>query len=543
MLRSFWQRMAVRRKAGYPVWLLTALLISAVVLLPVALVLVRLFATEGPAWAGLRDNVLSDYIANTTMVGLAGFTLALVFGISGAWLVSIYRFPFSGFLGRALYLPLAIPTYIVAYSYADIFGYGGWFEQLQVWLSGTDNPWRPDVKNAYMLSLLYALVLFPYVFIPCKMVFGSRLASYYEAAISLGMKPWQVFFKIMLPLARPAAMGGGFLVLMEILNDYGAAKYFGITTLTTGIFGAWFAKGDLSTAVRFAAMLVFGVLLLISLERQMRGHAAFHEKNTGRSVTPVHLSGPSGLWAFLWCALLFFFGFGMVAAQLIGRAWSAAERFPWSGFGTAALHSFALAGIGALLIVVLSGLVTYTVRIHPGRFTQWIQRSAAVGYVLPGAVIAVGVLALSTGLDASLRALNPNSLLFTGSLGILMLAYVSRFFAVGLKQLEPAFERIPRSRDEAGRALGKSPGYILTRLHLPLMPRHLAAVGILVFIDLLKELPLTLILRPFNFHTLATRTFAFADNEMLHLASVPALFIVGCGMLPLLLSSALQVKK
>jgi len=532
-----------KRKAAYPAWFLAALLIAGVVLLPVALVLLHLMDPEGPAWAGLRDTVLADYVTNTVTVGLGGFALSLVFGISSAWLVSVYRFPLSRFFGHALYLPLAIPTYIVAYAYSDVFGYGGPFEAVQGLFMAPDSIWRPDIKNPFALTVLYALVLFPYVFIPCKMVFGSRLGSYYEAAMSLGMKPARVFFSVMLPLARPAAVGGGFLVLMEILNDFGGAKYFGVTTLTTGIFGAWFSKGDLGTAVRFAAMLVFGVLLLIWLERKMRGRAAYTEKNTGTPITPTRLVGAARWLAFGWCALLFFFGFALVAGRLLFQTIWVRDKFPWAKLADSTWNSFAMAGLGAMLIVTLALLMAYNGRLHHSRATLWIERTSSIGYVLPGAVIAVGVLALSTGLDAMLRASGWQAALLTGSLGILMLAYVSRFFAVGLKQLEPAFEKIPRSRDEAGLALGKSPGFILTRLHLPLMPRHLIAVGILVFIDLLKELPLTLILRPFNYHTLATQTFAFADNEMLRLAAVPALCIVLCGMLPLLLSSALLSKK
>jgi iron(III) transport system permease protein len=512
-------------------WMGLSLAVALAVLISIGVVPIHLFSDPGPAWQSIRDILLPEYLENSALLGGMSFVLAILFGVSAAWLVSAYRFPGVRFFSVALFLPLAIPVYIMAYNYADIFGYGGLFETFQTGWLGIDQPRRPDVKNPMVLALLYALALFPYVFIPCRMIFSGRLVSYMEAGRSLKMTEASIFRKIMLPLAWPAAAAGGFLVLMEVWNDYGAAKYFGVNTLTTGIFHAWWLRADLISAVRLAAIMVFAVFALMWLEKRIRSSRQLTERSTGRTPERVRIPRWVSWLAFLWCGLLFFAGFGLVALNLVIRSVGVFHRTDWPNMGWAALNGSALALVGAMLIGCLALLVVFNHHLHRNVMSNMLMRWISVGYALPGAVLAVGVLVIGSWLGFKVFAV--------GTMALLIYAVVVRFFAVGVQQWVPAFERIPRSRDEAAISLGKSPGFTLFRLHLPLMVRHAAGVFILIFIDLLKELPLTLILKPFDFHTLATRTYELAENEMLARASVPALIIVLCGLIPLVFTSYL----
>jgi iron(III) transport system permease protein len=395
------------------------------------------------------------------------------------------------------------------------------------WLTGggTDTFLYWNVMRIEVLALIFGFVLYPYVFLLTRSLFEGRSGRAFEAARMLGRRPWSIFLRVGLPLARPAVVAGVALVLMEVLNDYGAVAYFGVTTFTTGIFRSWFALGDLDTAIRLSAILMVVVLMVLGLERLQRGAARYEESGGGRPVTRYPLRGLAAAGAVAFCIVPLLLGFVLPVAQL--GLWSirtAPDVVDWT-FLRMALNSFGLASGAALLCVGVALVLSYAARIDRTPFTRSAAKLALLGYSIPGAVIAVGVMVTVLAVDRALTG--GTALILTGGLAALLFAYVVRFMAVGFLSVEAGFTRIGSNLGSASRTLGASPLRTLARVELPLLRRALLAAATLVFIDVLKELPLTLILRPFNFDTLATRAFELASIEQLAQSAPAALLVIG----------------
>jgi iron(III) transport system permease protein len=547
-LDGLWERFRPRWRVTLTPWTVATLLTVALILLPIAAILLGIFGESSDTWRHLASTVLTDYLVNSTVLVIGVGTVTLVVGVGTAWLVATCEFPGRRILETGLILPLAMPTYIMAYTYAELFAHTGPVQSfLQLIFSpGSTAGLRTALMSLPGATFILALVLYPYVYLITRASFLKQSGGVLETSRILGKSGWSSFFQVALPMARPAVVAGVTLVLMEVLNEYGAVTYFGVSTFTTGIFRAWFSLGDTPSAIRLSACLLAFVFVLILAERAQRGRARFdHGSSRYRPVTPFQLQGARAWLATLACAIPVLLGFVVPMIQLVTWALEAAPQALDSRFFALALNSFGLALAAALAAVAASLLIVYSVRLSPTPLLRLSSRAASLGYSVPGAVIAVGVMVPFIWVDrqvagwiASLTG-STVGLLLTGTVAALVFAYVVRFLAVSLNPLDSGFERVCGNLDETSRSLGSPPMRTLIRVDIPLLKGTLLSAGLLVFVDVLKELPLTLILRPFDFDTLATRAFQMAMDEQVAESALPALLIILVGLLPVILLNQL----
>ena len=530
----------------HPPWVALTLLVSGVLILPVIVVVASVFLSSGDIWQHLYDTVLAEYIGNSLLLALGVGCLSLPLGVIPAWLVTLYRFPGSRQLEWALLLPLAMPAYIIAYTYTGMLDVAG---PLQSWLRAAfdwqyGDYWFPDIRSLPGAVLMLSLVLYPYIYLLARAAFLEQSASVVEVARTLGVRPAAAFFKVVLPLARPAIIVGLSLVLMETLADYGTVQYFGVATFTTGIFKTWFGLGSSIAAAQLSALLLLFVLFLIILEQHSRRQSRYYDTSTryGR-LEQKHLRGLRGLPALAVCALPVLFGFVIPSGQLLLWGIQTWRTSLDAGFFILIANSIELALVTAVLAAVLALAISYARRQQPGIMTNLFNRLLGMGYAVPGAVIAVGVLIPFTWLDRhlghwfGLLSDTEPGLLLSGTIAILVFAYLVRFLALSLNTVDAGLAKIKPSMDEAGRSLGFSGFRLLRTVHIPILRGSLLTAVLLVFVDVLKELPATLILRPFNFNTLAVRTYELANEERLADAAFPALAIVLAGIIPVIILS------
>ena len=527
-------------------WVALTVLVSAVLSLPVIVVSASVFLSSGDVWQHLYTTVLADYVINSLVLMFGVGSLALPLGVIPAWLVTLYRFPFSRQLEWALLLPLAIPSYIIAYTYTGLLDVAGPVQsrlrETFAWQFG--DYWFPDIRSLPGAILMLSLVLYPYIYLLARAAFMEQSACVVEVARTLGVRPAGAFFKVVLPLARPAIFVGLSLVLMETLADYGTVQYFGVATFTTGIFKTWFGLGSSIAAAQLSALLMFFVLFLIILENRSRRQSRYHHTSTrnGR-LEQKRLHNWYMLSALVVCVLPLLFGFIIPAGQLLLWAMQTWGESLDAGFLILAGHSIELALITSVLAVILALAVSYARRLQPGVTTSSVNRLLSMGYAIPGTVIAVGVLLPFTWLDRHISQLlslfsgADHGLLLSGTITILVFAYLVRFLALSLNTVDAGLTKIKPSMDEAGRSAGVGGIRLLRQVHVPILRGSLLTAMLLVFVDVLKELPATLILRPFNFNTLAIRTYELANEERLAAAAVPALAIVLVGIIPVIILS------
>ncbi len=524
-------------------WLLASLLATLLLMAPLIGVGLGLIAPAGEAWSHVASLLLPRYLRQTLLLLAGTGLLTFLIGCGTAWLVSVYDFPGRRLWEWALILPLSLPTYIAAFAYAGLLDYTGPVQRLfRAW--GIADAPSLDILNLPGVTVVISLVLYPYVYLITKVAFRSQSGRLLEAARLMGRKGWSLFWQVGLPAARPAVAGGLALVLMETLNDYGAVKYYGVDTFTTGIFRAWFSMGDADSALRLSACLMLGTFLILFLERQLRRRARYQESRSESRLQRRRLPGGRGVLASTLVALPILGGFLIPVGQLSYWALRSGSKL------TPDLHlligrTFGLATAAAFFAVLVATLILYTGRLHRGFLTGLLSQVSVLGYSIPGAVIAVGILFTSTRLDQGLRELwDPSlGLVVTGSVGGLLFAYLVRFLAVGHNTLHGGFEKVCGSLDEAARSLGAGTLRTLFRVDLPLLQGPLLGAGLLVFVDVVKELPLTLILRPFNFDTLATKVFELAGDERVAAASSGALVIVLTSLLPIFVLDRLTEKR
>ncbi len=524
--------------------LLATATVAALVGMPVASVLANVFSGgTGGTWAHLAATVLPDYVRNTVLLCLGVGVGVVVVGVATAWLTAMHEFPGQRIFQWALVLPLAMPAYVLAYVYTDFLQFVG---PLQTALRETfgwqrDDYWFPDVRSTGGAVAMFVFVLYPYVYMLARTAFLERASGMLEAARTLGEGAWRSFFRVSLPLARPAVAAGATLALMETLADYGTVSYFAVQTFTTGIYRAWFSLGDRVAAAQLAAALLGFVVLLLAIEQLSRGRARFHN-TTGRNrpMAGRRLRGWHAGAAFLACALPLCAGFLLPAGLLLRLALVEGDAQFGERFVGLARNSFVLAGLTAGIAVGLALLLAYGARVSRGWLARALNRLVGLGYAVPGSVIAVGVLIPVTRLDNWLAAQwqlwfgNSPGLLLTGGIAALVYAYLVRFLAVALHSVGASLSKITPSMDDAARSLGLGQGATLRRVHLPMLRGSLFTAGLLVFVDVMKELPATLVMRPFNFDTLATQAYTLASDERLGEASTAALAIVVVGLLPLI---------
>lgn len=527
-------------------WRLTIFVLAGVLALPVLSVFSFVLHPAGEVWAHLVDTVLARYVLNSLWLMLGvGFGVSTM-GIICAWLCSVCEFPGRRVFEWALLLPMAMPAYIIAYTYTGLLDFTGPIQtQLRSWFGwGWGDYWFPEIRSLPGAMAMLALVLYPYVYMLARSAFLLQSVSALEVSRTLGLGPWRSFWTVALPMARPAIIAGMSLALMETLADYGTVQYFGVATFTTGIFRTWYGLGDSAAAAQLASLLMVFVFVLIALELWSRRQARYHHTGGRYRVLPRYRLRRWPAWlASLACVLPLAAGFLLPFAQLLYWAWLTAATVVDAGFVAVALSSVLLAATAAMLVLLLALLLAYGQRLRPSPRIRLAVRVASLGYAVPGTVIAVGVMlpfaAFDNRLDAWMRMQFGLStgLLLSGTLVALLFAYAVRFLAVALQSVDSGLGRIKPSMDDAGRSLGLSPTGVLYRVHAPLIRTAVITAALLVFVDVLKELPATLILRPFNFNTLAVRTFELASDERLADASVYALAIVLVGLLPVILLS------
>jgi iron(III) transport system permease protein len=516
-----------------------AIVIAALLALPVVSVMMSLFAGAGDTWTHLAATALPRYVLNT-LVLLALVAAGVVsIGVVSAWLVTAYRFPGRDVLEWALLLPLAMPAYVMAYAYTDWLQFTGEVQSALRALTGWQarDYWFPEVRSLPSAAVMLSFALYPYVYLVARTAFHDLSRSAIEAGRLAGYGALGAFFRVAVPLARPAIAAGTALALMETLADYGTVSYFAIEVFTTGIFKAWLSMGDRVAAAQLSACLLGFVVLLLALERANRGRAAYHGP-APRRARPHRLHGARAALALAACAAPVVFGFALPALLLGRLAWE--EGVSAGRIGVLVANSFTIAALTALLAIAAALLMAYAARLTRNPLVAGVNRVAGLGYALPGAVIAVGVLVPLGRLDNALAGWLEDSfgvktgLLLSGTVAALVYAYLVRLVAVSLQTTNAGLAKITPSMEDAARSLGATPAAALARVHVPLLGSSLATAALLVFVDVLKELPATLALRPFNFDTLAVEAYNLAKDERLAEAAAPALAIVAAGLLPVI---------
>lgn len=519
--------------------MLASLILLLLVCTPVFTLLANLATSASDQWRLVAPKIADTYLKDTLFLlgGVAFCTFIL--GTGAAWLVSSYEFPGRKYFEWLLILPMAFPSYMMAYSYIGLLEYTGplhsFFRNTLGWqITGP----LIDLMNLPGGVFIFSITLFPYVYLFSRTSFLSNSREVQEAAALLGSNHWRTFFAVALPMARPAIAGGIALASMEVLNDYGTVKYFGLNTFTTGIFRAWLTLGDLDSAIRLASILTLIVLLLLWFEYYQRGNKRWASKS-GRNLPPLRrrLTGLNGWLVPGLCCLVVAIAFAIPFGQLVYWTIQTAHKVLDSTFGLIVLKSFLLASFSSLLIVTLAVILLYTVRVSGIHWMRYVTRIASLGYAIPGAVIAVGIMAPVIGFDKWLLSMTRHNgpLWLSSGLFMLLFAYAVRFMAVGYNAIDSGFQKTGKDVNDAARTLGCNSWQTLWRVDLPLVRKSISAGLLLVFVDVIKELPLTLILRPFNFHTLATKAFDMATNEQIAESANASLIVILTGILPIVL--------
>ncbi|OYW62364.1 MAG: iron ABC transporter permease [Rhodobacterales bacterium 12-65-15] len=539
MTKAFTQEPALPRK-GLDLWTPGALVIAAIVLAPILSIVWLAFTPVENIWPHLIATVLPRYLVTTVTLMLGVAVLTTLMGTGAAWLVSQYRFPGRDWLAHALFLPLAIPAYVGAYALVDFLDYAGPLQSaLRAtfgWTSARDY-WFFEVRSLGMAILVLSLALYPYVYLLARAAWGEQSGSTYEVARALGARPWGMFWRIGLPMARPAIAAGVALALMETVADYGAVQHFGVQTLTTGIFSTWLNGGNAGGAAQIAGVILVLVLVLVGLERAGRGGARFHR--LGRSARPIErqvILGPKRWLATGACVLPVAGGFLLPVAMMLALTAEAPRGWLAPGLLRALWNTVVVGGLAAVATVGGALFLVYAVRLSRSRAVPWIAPVMLIGYAAPGAVLALGLLIPLAALDHRLAdavlavtGVDPG-LLLTGTAFALGLAYVVRFFGIAQGALDAAFGRVSPNLPMAARSLGRTAGGTLASVYLPAVRGSVITAWLVVFVDCVKELPATLLLRPFNYNTLSTRVYELASLERLSEAAPAALLVIAVGL-------------
>lgn len=522
---------------------IAALGVAAVLALPVLAVAAHLFERTD-LMGHLAETLLPRYIGNTLWLMLGVPLGTAVTGTGCAWLVTMCRFPGRRLFEWALILPLAVPAYILAYVYSDFLQHSGpvqtGLRDLMGW--GPREGWFPNIRSLPGAILLFTLTLYPYVYLLARAAFLEQSVGVFEAARTLGCSAWSAFRRIALPLARPAIVTGVALALMETLADFGTVRHFAVQTFTTGIYRAYYSYGDAVAAAQLSTMLLGFVAMLLTLERISRGRRGFQSTGSYKALPGYPLAGWRAAGAFAACLAPIALGFLVPGGLMVAMAVEAGNLFE-TRTAELILNSVSVALAAAVAAVLTAILLAYANRLDRSRVARAAVRACGLGYAVPGSVIAVGLLiplgAFDNAIDGWTRATFGFStgLIFTGGIAALIYAYLVRFMAVALQTVEAGLTKVTPSMDDASRTLGRGPMRTLRQVHAPILSTSLLTAGLIVFVDVMKELPATLILRPFDFNTLAITAYNLASDERLVQSAAPSLMIVLVGLLPIVLIS------
>ena len=528
-----------------PGWTAAVALVVAIMLLPIVTTIVLALQSADNTWWHLATTILPRVLRETALLMAGVSIVTIVVGTLSAWIVTMYRFPGHALVDRLLVLPLAMPTYIIAYAYVDFLDFSGPLQStLRAWTGwrSAADYWFPSVRSTGGAVFVMSAALYPYVYLTARASFVQQSVRVLEVARTLGQTPWGTFRLVALPLAKPALVAGVMLALMETLNDLGAVQHLGVETLSAAIYATWLQRSSLPGAAQIATVALLVVVALFWIERALRGGGRTHGSSGRlRAIPFAELSGARAFVAFVVCLLPALVGFvipfGVLASNAVTHYADATEQ----GFWRAAANSIVLAALAAATAVALGVIIAYAARVASNAFTRPAVRLAGLGYALPGTVLALGLLIPLAGFDNYIDGLSRSwfgistGLLLSGTVATLVLAYTVRFLAVAHGSIEAGLERISPNLDAAARTLGETALSTLRRVHLPLLLPALATSALLVFVDAMKELPTTLLLRPFNFETLSTHVYALIALEQVEAASVGAIAIVLVGLVPVLL--------
>ena len=506
---------------------------------PIILVLSSLFYGYSDNWFHLYNYVLSEYIINSIFLILGVSFFVVLIGVLSSWLVTNYDFFGKSFFEWALILPLAVPPYILAYTFTEIFDTYGSANTLlsNIFLFDEKKVFFPSVRNIYGAIAVFSFTLYPYVYLVSRMAFVNQSISIIEAGRILGLSRVGAFFKLSIPLIRPAIFAGLALVIMETLSDFGAVEHFAIATFTTGIFRTWYGMYDLNTAMQLASLLLIFVTIFLVFERLSRKKAAFVSSNSlYKKHKVMKLKGSYSFFAMLFCLIPVFVGFILPIIELINWTINYKLDFFNRDFLKSAFNSLLLALIAAFLCTMIAFLINFTARYQGNKLLSFLSSTLMLGYAVPGLILAIGITQLLTIIDNSFNLFTIDIVL-TGSLIGLIIAYIIKSYALSNSTIESGFQRISNSLDDISKTLNISGIKLMYKIHFPLLRTGLLTSILLVGSEVIKELPATLILRPFNFETLAVSAYNYASEERMYEAAAPSIAIVIVGLLPIIILS------
>jgi len=539
------------KKTKYPVtlskkWAVISGIIALFVSIPIITVLSSFFVSSGEIWSHLAETVLSDYISNSLILIIGVSFGVITTGVSLAWIITMCNFPGQKYFEWAAVLPFSIPAYLLAYIYTDFLGITGTFQTAI--RSGFDlsigDYFFPEIRSIWGAILIMVLAFYPYVYMLARSAFLNQSVSLFEASRIMGYTSTQSFFKVALPLARPGIAAGLALALMETLNDFGTVQYFGVQTFTTGIYRTWFGLGERPAAAQLAGFLLLFIIALILLERWSRSKINDQANATNRfkRIQRFELTGFKKWGASIVCFLPVSLGFLLPVALLILMFFNNIESIN-TRFILYSLNTISVAAIAGIITVSIALLMAYSSRLNPSKLIKGLNQFGALGYAIPGSVIAVGVLIPFGWLDNTIDSFARENfalstgLILSGTLFAMIFAYVVRFLSVSYNGINSSLQNISPNIDEASRSMGYSFSQILRKIHTPILSGSLLSAFLLVFVDVMKELPATIIIRPFNFDTLAVQVYRLASDERLGESAGAALAIVLVGIIPVILLS------
>ena len=513
-------------------WIFFSLLVSIIISIPILSLMTNLLFNYSDSWASIIHLDIWRYIFNSLNIIFFQSIFVILFGVSTAWVVTIYDFPLKNFFKFALLLPLAIPTYVAAIVYAGLFDYSSDFQIFLRNITNIDIN-SPNIRSLSGVIFIFSITLYPYVYILSRAAFSEVSKSYSEVGKTLGLNTTNIFFKIFLPLTSFAILGGTILSVLESLNDFGTVQYFGVDTFTTAIYKTWMGLGEIETAAQLSIFFLFFILIIIFIYRRL---TAFKKININTNIfyelKSIETNKLKGIFFFIICFIPVFLGFIIPFIFLI--IWSF-QAWDLNLIKVSLINSFntvTLAFFSTLLIIILSILINYSLRIRSTKLNIFFKNISSLGYAIPGSVIAIGIIVPFVFLDDFIIHFFQTNLnkdlapFFSGSVFVLIFAYVVRFFTISQTNIETAFYRIPVSIDNTATILGKKSFFTLCNVHIPIMSMSIILASILIFIEIIKELSATLILRPFNFNTLAVQVYEYASEEKILESAVPSLIIV-----------------
>lgn len=521
-------------------WRLIPFSIAALVLVPVCVVIFSLFLPADDVWQHLVEATLPRLLINTFWLALGVVVGTLLLGVSLAWFTAVYDFPGRKFFFWALLLPLAMPAYVTAFVALGLFDFTGPIQTGLRDLLGGNLPWFPDIRGRLGVIVVMTLAFYPYVYLLARNAFMTQGKRSIEVAQSLGCSRWEGFYKVVFPMARPWIAGGIMLVLMETLADFGTVAVFNYDTFTTAIYKAWFSMFSLTAASQLASLLVILAFVLIFLEQQFRSRMRFSETKRTERTPRIRLCGWRKWGVLSYILIILFFAFLLPVGQLVIWAVSSFSKDFDARYVDFLWHSLSLSALSALIVCMIAVLIVYSARHYSGRLMRFSVRVSTIGYALPGAVLAIGIFIPVTWLDGQLNKLVLKvfqidvGLIMQGTLVTVLIAYVIRFMAVSHFPIDSAMHRVTRSIDEAAIGFGLSGWALIRRVHLPILKSGIFTAATLVFIDVMKEMPITLMTRPFGWDTLAVRIFEMTSEGEWEQAALPSLTLIVAGLIPII---------